>query len=185
MFYIGSTSLLKIEKGYKGSVSSKEYKSIWKSELKNNPHLFKIKIISKHASRKEATEKENTFHKKLSVVVSPMYINKSNAIPDGVFGVSSQGMNNPMYGKTREDARLRMLENNPMRDPKVAEKVTNKKRELRQKGLHKSTKNGPESLKRLSQRLKDNNPNQIRCSCINCKKQTTLSGLSRFHRYCQ
>ena len=32
-FYIGSTSVEKIEQGYRGSVSSKRYQSIWEKEL--------------------------------------------------------------------------------------------------------------------------------------------------------
>ena len=52
-YYIGSTSLKRIENGYRGSVSSKEYKNIWKSELIDNPHLFEIEIISKHKISKD------------------------------------------------------------------------------------------------------------------------------------
>ena len=101
MFYIGSTSITKIRNGYKGSVSSKEYKQIWEKELKENPHLFKTKIITLHSDRKLATEKENYFHIKMNVVKSTLYLNKSNAIPDGSYGLSMNGPNNPMYGKKR------------------------------------------------------------------------------------
>ena len=101
MFYVGSTSITKIKNGYKGSVSSKEYKQIWKKELKENPHLFKTKIITLHSDRKLATEKENYFHIQMNVVKSSLYINKSNAIPDGSYGLSMIGSNNPMYGKKR------------------------------------------------------------------------------------
>lgn len=41
-----------------GSIESKKYKKIWKQELKNNPHLFNLEIISYHKTRKEAYEKE-------------------------------------------------------------------------------------------------------------------------------
>ena len=101
MFYIGSTSITKIRNGYKGSVSSKEYKQIWKKELRESPHLFKTKIITLHSDRKLATEKENYFHMKMNVVKSTLYLNKSNAIPDGSYGLSMIGSNNPMYGKKR------------------------------------------------------------------------------------
>lgn len=101
MFYVGSTSITKIKNGYKGSVSSKEYKQIWKKELKENPHLFKTKIITLHSDRKLATEKENYFHIQMNVVKSSLYINKSNAIPNGSYGLSMIGSNNPMYGKKR------------------------------------------------------------------------------------
>ena len=83
-FYIGSSTIEKINNGYRGSVKSKKYKSIWKQELKENPHLFKTKIISKHTNRKEALEKEDYIHRKLNVVKSPLYINM--ALASGCFG---------------------------------------------------------------------------------------------------
>lgn len=100
-FYIGSTSTAKVESGYKGSVSSKTYKEVWKNELKNNPHLFKTKIISYHNDRLSATQKENKLHISLGVVLSPLYINQSNAIPNGIYGQSMKGSNNPMFGRKR------------------------------------------------------------------------------------
>lgn len=40
-YYIGSTYLENVtENNYHGSVKSKKYGSIWKSELKDNPTLF-------------------------------------------------------------------------------------------------------------------------------------------------
>ena len=94
-FYIGSTQVSRIESGYRGTVSSKKYKEIWKSELKQNPHLFKTKILTTHASRKDAICRELDFHKKLSVVRSPMYINMSYASPNGFFGMDQQGIDKP------------------------------------------------------------------------------------------
>lgn len=75
-FYIGSSSVKRIESGYRGSVSSKLYKKIFRSELKDNPHLFKTKIISVHETRSEAYIKENKLHRHLNVVDSSMYINQ-------------------------------------------------------------------------------------------------------------
>lgn len=75
-FYIGHTKVSKIEEGYRGSVGSKKYKKIWLHELKNNPHLFKTKVISIHETRKEAVLKESYFHKSLNVL-GEMYINES------------------------------------------------------------------------------------------------------------
>jgi NUMOD3 motif len=99
LFYIGSTSVEKILKGYRGSVSSKKYKQIWKKELKENPHLFKTKIISKHQTKKEAMLKEQFFHKQLKVNVSPLYTNKAIASPNGCFGVVHKGKDSSMYGR--------------------------------------------------------------------------------------
>lgn len=40
MFYIGSTSVSKIKNGYRGSVSSKQYKTVWMKELKENQKII-------------------------------------------------------------------------------------------------------------------------------------------------
>lgn len=74
-FYIGSTSVGRIKSGYRGSVSSKKYKSTWLSEIKENPELFRTKIISYHETREEAISKEEYFQKNLKVIKSEMYIN--------------------------------------------------------------------------------------------------------------
>jgi NUMOD3 motif len=74
-FYIGSSTVDKVREGYRGSVSSRRYGSIWKQELIRNPGLFKTKIISFHETRKEALAKERILHQALSVVESAMYIN--------------------------------------------------------------------------------------------------------------
>lgn len=89
-FYIGSTIVDKINKNYHGSVSSREYKKIWKSEIKSNPHLFKTIILTKHKLQKESILKELHFQIKLNVVKSSLYINLSYARPNGFFGRTDQ-----------------------------------------------------------------------------------------------
>lgn len=98
-FYIGSTSVSNIDKGYNGSVKSKKYKKIWIDEINNNPELFKTIIISKHKSRKDALKKELFFQRSLNVVKNPMYINQSMAAPNGYFGRNVYKENHPNYGK--------------------------------------------------------------------------------------
>lgn len=98
-FYIGSTSVDKINKGYHGSVSSKKYKQIWYSELKNNPNLFRTHIITTHSTREEAIEMEYKFQRKLNVVKSKLYINQSLANVRGYHGRSVSGENNPFFGR--------------------------------------------------------------------------------------
>jgi hypothetical protein len=111
-FYIGSTSVSKIIKGYHGTIQSKKYKDIYKQEVINNPHLFKTIIITKHNTREEAFEKELFFQKKLSVVKSSMYFNESLAVANGYFGRALQGKENPIYGKNHsEETRRKMSEN--------------------------------------------------------------------------
>lgn len=95
--YIGSTSLENFNSGYMGSVTSKQYKDIWKAELTENINLFKSVIISMHSSRKEALEKENKIQKLFNVVSNPLFINKSYAQINGCHGMNVKGKNNPMY----------------------------------------------------------------------------------------
>lgn len=74
-FYIGISSIPKIEKGYNGSVSSKQYKDIWDLERKQNPHLFKTKIIKTFENRGEAYNHETYLQNFFNVHKNPMYIN--------------------------------------------------------------------------------------------------------------
>lgn len=103
MFYIGSSDLNKISKNYRGSVLSKKYKNIWNYELKFNPNLFSTKIISRHNTRKEATETEYRLQSKLNVIKSPMYINMAFAAKNGYFGRDVSGELNPNYKNTWTD----------------------------------------------------------------------------------
>nr|QMP83748.1 MAG: hypothetical protein [Caudoviricetes sp.] len=96
-FYIGSSSVEKVQNGYKGTVTSKKYCKIWNKEIKEHPNYFKTKIISKHLTRQEATFKENKLQKLLNVVKSTMYINMAVASPNGFFGMEVSGQNNPNY----------------------------------------------------------------------------------------
>lgn len=75
-FYIGYTKIKNIEKNYNGTVTSQEYKNIWNSERKNNPFLFKTKILTKHETISEAKQKETYFQKFFKVDKNPMYVNK-------------------------------------------------------------------------------------------------------------
>ena len=78
-FYIGSTSVDNINKGYRGSVVSEKYKSIWKQELHSHPELFKTSILTRHETRQEAMEREIVFQEAFSVASNPMYINMAHA----------------------------------------------------------------------------------------------------------
>jgi len=78
-FYIGSSSVRKVARGYRGSVTSKEYKNIWLSELKLNPQLFSSIIIASFSTRQEAYDKEDCIQRTLQVIRNPLYINRSYA----------------------------------------------------------------------------------------------------------
>lgn len=104
MFYIGSSTVESVKfKGYHGSVRSKIYKHIWKLELNKNPHLFKTVILSTHSSRKEATKREEFIQRKLNVIKNPLYINKSYACKNGVFGKVMSGDSHIFYKKKGKD----------------------------------------------------------------------------------
>jgi hypothetical protein len=96
-FYIGSTSISKINSGYKGSVASKEYKTIWKQELEENPSLFKTIIISKHETRSAAFDHEEYLQKARKVVPNTMYVNLSYA--NTRFSKHQSGKDNHMFGR--------------------------------------------------------------------------------------
>lgn len=94
--YIGSSSVDKVNKNYHGSVASKEYKTIWKSELKEHPELFKTEIISYHDTRSEASYKEYQMQKIFNVVQNPIFINMAYATVNGYFGMDMKGKNKGM-----------------------------------------------------------------------------------------
>lgn len=90
-FYLGSTTVEKLENGYRGSVSSLRYGKIWNKEVENNSHLFSYKIISLHKNRKEAFDKELKLQLLLKVRNNPLYANMGYAAPNGCFGFSYSG----------------------------------------------------------------------------------------------
>lgn len=98
--YIGSTSVQKIEEGYHGSVSSKKYKQIWESELKENPHLFETQILTTHETREEALEEEMRLQELHDVVNSDLYINMALANKKFIFN----DYNDPEWIKNNSEA---------------------------------------------------------------------------------
>lgn len=148
-FYIGSTSLAKIQKGYFGSVCSKNYKDIWYDELHNNKHLFKIRIVSTHTDRLSAYKKEELLQRHLKVMNNSLYINRSYAIT----GRDTYGINNPMYGKKRPDVSLNMKINNPMKNDNTKLKMSNTKKLLNKPAHNKGIPNPSQRLK-----MQTNNP---------------------------
>lgn len=78
-FYIGSTSTQRINKGYRGSVSSVDYKKVFNNELKASPELFLIKIIKYCDTRKHALIEERKIQSSLNVINNPLYMNRCYA----------------------------------------------------------------------------------------------------------
>lgn len=97
MYYIGSSSVDKVQRGYRGSVASIKYRDIWVEEITNNPNLFKTFIVKKFTTRKDALHYENSVQRKLNVIRSSMYINQSYASINGFCGMDVSGKNNPNY----------------------------------------------------------------------------------------
>lgn len=110
-YYLGSSSVARVNAGYRGSVSSKKFKDIWRLELHNNPSLFNTHILSVHDSRMEATAHELKMHKALDVVHDAQFINCALAAPNGFFGMDVSGRNHPMFGRNHSaEARKKMSE---------------------------------------------------------------------------
>ena len=110
-FYIGSTSVDKIENGYKGSVKSKRWKQIYESEVKTNPDLFSVEIIETFSDRQLALDHELELQKSNDVVKSHWFFNESFATVNGFFGrrlygkdhflTGTGGVNHPLTGRKR------------------------------------------------------------------------------------
>ena len=85
-FYIGSTTVAKINAGYRGSVSSQKYRDTWKKELSEHPELFSTKIITTHESRKAALETEYNFQIATNAPSNSLYINEAYAKKGFAYG---------------------------------------------------------------------------------------------------
>lgn len=187
-FYVGSSSIQKIKEGYRGSVSSRQFKDVWNSELRVHPELFRTSTISTHDTREEALAAELQYQLDHDVVHDANYINKSLAQPKGFFGMDVSGTNNPMFGTyrigethsggeniseglrksyasgkldhVRESSSLRMTSSNPSANPKIREKQKDTWRKIRRNC---GTKNGMWGRKsRLSGKKLYNNGNIVK-----------------------
>jgi hypothetical protein len=207
MFYIGRSTVKNVQNGYHGSVSSKLYKQIWLEELEQNPHLFETKILTVHATKKEAAEQEEYFHKKHQVHKNPLYINQATGA--GTFHADIRGKKNPWYGKSRTG------ELNPMYG-KTHKESTRKKMSANGKGKHSQPKTdefkqtmrehyvgktyeerfGVEYAEQIKQKQRGkvrteehkqnirNNPyhaNRPKLRCPHCSKEVSVGNLKRWH----
>ena len=77
-FYIGYSTVENVQKGYVGSVSSKEYKEIWNSEKEINMSKFKTRIIKTFNTSKEARQYESKLFSHLNVSKNNLYTNYGN-----------------------------------------------------------------------------------------------------------
>lgn len=79
-FYVGCVRLERIFKeNYRGTVTAKEYKKRFISEIKRNPEKFKTHIIKTFNEKKEAFQYEKSLLKRFNVYYNEMYINSSTS----------------------------------------------------------------------------------------------------------
>ena len=135
-FYIGSTSLERLRKGYHGSVCSKRHTPNWKHEIKHNKHLFQTKILKIFDTRREALEYERFIQIKLKVCGNPLYMNLSTAFgpKDHPWNKGTKGLQKAWNKGTKglqegwnkglpnPKQKQRFISNNPMKNPKIVEK---------------------------------------------------------------
>ncbi|UKH49575.1 hypothetical protein [Enterobacter phage vB-EclM_KMB17] len=173
--YIGSTTVSRINENYHGSVKSKKYKEIWISELRDNPHLFKTRILKTFSSHRDALNEELRVQKKYNVVRSKNYINMSFAQPNGFFGMSKSG-----YKWTKESINKRSATNTGRKRPNQSVLLTGRKRPNQSKlmtgdGNPMYGKEHPAKGKKI---------NQPRAVCQVCGVESTRSAISRYHKNC-
>ena len=96
-WYIGSSTIERIKKGYNGSVCSKKYKEIYDNEQIHHKHLFKTRILSIHSTRPEAVAEELRIQKLHNVVTNKKYFNESFAQKNGCYTKDKSGENNLMF----------------------------------------------------------------------------------------
>jgi len=102
-YYLGSTSVARLNSGYLGSVSSKKFKDRWKTATTCTPELFSAKILSLHQTRDDALYHEAEMQDALDVVRDERFINLALAKPNGFFGMDVSGEKHPMFGKKHSE----------------------------------------------------------------------------------
>lgn len=173
--YIGSTTAERINnEGYNGSVLSKAYKAIWNKERKENPHLFKTRILSLFETSKEALKAEKNLQIKYDVVKSPNYINMSLAQPDGFFGMSRKGIK-----WSKESLAKRSATNTGKKKPAQTLALTGRKRPDQSKAM--SGEGNPMFGKEHP--AKGKKINQPRMICPICGVESTRSAIKRYHKH--
>lgn len=165
-FYIGYTSIAKINAGYNGTVTSKKYSHLWKTERKTNPELFKTVILKTFDTRLEAIEHETYIQKYFNVHKNPMYINLSIA---GKYFYNDAYHLNHVYIKTEE---WRMKQSESHKGYKHKE---SSKRKMSEK--HKNVPKSEEHKRKIG----DGNRGKIQSE--NCKQLLREKALTRKHSY--
>lgn len=147
--YIGSD--LYNRNDYFGSVSSTEWKTFWKSELKKNPNNFEKNILAMCLSKNriDLLELEEIIQRQNNVVDSPIFFNKAYATK-GCFG----DINNHRTGiKHNEETKQKMSDSWKKRKP-ISEETRKKMSEAaKQRGSN-----------RLGKKLSDESKAKLKAS---------------------
>ena len=199
-FYIGSSSIEKVQNGYNGSVSSKKYKEIYTKEQKENKHLFKTIIVKTSLTRTMSYAMELYLQKKDDVVKSDLFYNMALAIKNGYFGASMEGTSNPNYGKKmsqeQKDKISKKLKGFPLSEntksimskirlnvPKSEEHKRNigKAQEGNKNHMWGKIQSEESNIKRSKTIQGNINGPQEKVICPHCKKEGGISIMNRWH----
>jgi hypothetical protein len=143
-FYIGSTSVERVKRGYHGSVRGQEFGAAWKQELVEHPELFDTIVLSEHPTRAEALNEEQRLHLKHEVVRDPRFINTATA---------RGGFINRGYWTEEEKQRMSVSAKNRKMTPEgiAAQKAAHAR-------IHNGRKNTEETKERMRQAALNRSP---------------------------
>lgn len=206
-FYIGRSNVAKVLKGYRGSVSSRQYRKIWNTELQEQPELFDTRILTLHDTAKEAAIQEEKFHKSLQVHTNPLYINQATSA--GTFIYDASGAGNPWYGKSRsgkenpmygrrhsEESKRKMSQSSQGKNSKPKSKEFKDHMRLLYQGKTLEERLGPEKAAEQKRKLRlsarNRSPehreklsvaakNRPRVRCEHCGGEFTSANYKRWH----
>lgn len=189
-FYIGSTTVLRIKKGYHGSPSSVQYSELWKSEVKNNPQLFKTFIIDYSNEMAQKLENEYKWQKTFNVVDDPLFVNMAFATKKMI--PNPQGVAKALHTKkqrnrlahtpqTKEKIRQAALKRAPITEEtrkKMQEASKNKtiSAETRQKMRESRLKNKKPMTEEAKRKISESKKGKKSCPVAVAKRSAKLRG---------
>lgn len=207
-WYIGSSTEERIKNGYNGSVVSVKWKDLYRSEQKENKHLFKTRILSYYDTVQESQAEELRLQKMHNVVKNNNYFNEAYASVNGCFGRDVSGKLNPMYnlgrtlsethkknignsvsgekngmyGKTHTDEvrrKLSVINSRPLEERLSKENADKVRRAVSEAQLGKPK--SEEHKKKLSEASKKRWANTPIVTCPYCGKEGKGSAMNRWH----
>jgi DNA-directed RNA polymerase subunit M/transcription elongation factor TFIIS len=193
--YIGSGKTKDVLSGrYNGTVSSNEYRDIFKRIRKEKPHLIHSEVINQFTTREKAYEEEIKLHAKYDVARCPVFMNKAMATTTGFttngttlsdetkakISAALKGENNGLYGKTLSDETKAKIsaalkgENNGLYGKTISDE---QKQQI--SAANKGKKHSDASKAKMSL-AKKGKPQQI-ITCPHCGKHGGGYAMKRYH----